>query len=409
MPELRLGKPIWLPSAAARRRQTYGALHGHHEVDVAIVGGGLTGSVVAALFAEAGVRIAVLERGRVGHGSTAASTALLLQQPDKGLVDLGRRYGTAASRRIWRLSHGAVGDFVDTLQRLRIECDLVACDAVYYTSKAERLRELRSEHRSRHAAGFKGTWLTSAALRRLTGISGHGAIRTSGNAQLDPFKACLGLLRFARGAGARIYERSEIVTIEQARDGVRVVSRGGTVTAARVIVATGYATPEFQPLVGRFRLHHTYVLATNPIDGRQRKNLGVGTMMFWDTDRPYHYGRWTPDKRLLLGGGDRPVVAERLREAAFRKATRDLREHFETVLPPIAEVGIDYAWEGLFAMTPDGLPYIGPHRRYPRHLFALGYGGNGMTFGFLAARMLLEQWRGITSPDHQLFAFGRHK
>ena len=60
-------------------------------------------------------------------------------------------------------------------------------------------------------------------------------------------------------------------------------------------------------------------------------------------------------------------------------------------------------------MTPDGLPYIGPHQRYPNHLFALGYGGNGMTFGFLAARMLLEQWQGVHSADHDLFAFGRHR
>jgi glycine/D-amino acid oxidase-like deaminating enzyme len=58
-------------------------------------------------------------------------------------------------------------------------------------------------------------------------------------------------------------------------------------------------------------------------------------------------------------------------------------------------------------MTPDSLPYIGPHQRYPGHLFALGYGGNGMTFGLLAARMLREQWQGVESPDHQLFAFGR--
>jgi glycine/D-amino acid oxidase-like deaminating enzyme len=58
-------------------------------------------------------------------------------------------------------------------------------------------------------------------------------------------------------------------------------------------------------------------------------------------------------------------------------------------------------------MTPDSLPYIGPHRRYPHHWFALGYGGNGMTFGFLAARLLLERWRGVQSRDHALFEFGR--
>ena len=58
-------------------------------------------------------------------------------------------------------------------------------------------------------------------------------------------------------------------------------------------------------------------------------------------------------------------------------------------------------------MTPDSLPYIGPHRRYPRHAFALGYGGNGMTFAALAARILVEQWRGVASTDHELFAFNR--
>jgi glycine/D-amino acid oxidase-like deaminating enzyme len=65
------------------------------------------------------------------------------------------------------------------------------------------------------------------------------------------------------------------------------------------------------------------------------------------------------------------------------------------------------AWEGLFAMTPDSLPYLGPHRRYPRHWFALGYSGNGMTFGFLAARLFLERWEDRVSRDHALFEFGR--
>jgi glycine/D-amino acid oxidase-like deaminating enzyme len=96
------------------------------------------------------------------------------------------------------------------------------------------------------------------------------------------------------------------------------------------------------------------------------------------------------------------------RSAELRsQATRELREHFEGLLPALVDVGFRQAWEGLFASTPDGLPYIGAHPRYPRHLFALGYGGNGMTFGALAARLLLETWQGVRSPDHALFAFSR--
>jgi glycine/D-amino acid oxidase-like deaminating enzyme len=172
-----------------------------------------------------------------------------------------------------------------------------------------------------------------------------------------------------------------------------------------VVIATGYATPAWQPSVGRFRLHRTYVMATPALSRTERARLGLGDVMLWDTERPYHYMRWTKDRRLLLGGGDRPLTAQRA--AAFRHATSELDQYYRRLLPALADIGIERAWDGVFATTPDGLPYIGRHSRYPRRLFALGYGGNGMTFGFLAAQMLLEQWRGVRSSDHALFGFGR--
>jgi glycine/D-amino acid oxidase-like deaminating enzyme len=160
-------------------------------------------------------------------------------------------------------------------------------------------------------------------------------------------------------------------------------------------------------LAGRFRMYRTYVLATEPMGVAQRRDLGLRDVMVWDTERPYHYARWTPGHRLLLGGGDRRVRPGQRRRQQFEGATRELRDYFETRLPALATIKTEFAWEGLFAMTPDSLPYVGSHRRYPGHWFALGYGGNGMTFGFLAARLLLEQWQGVNSQDHALFAFDR--
>jgi glycine/D-amino acid oxidase-like deaminating enzyme len=154
-------------------------------------------------------------------------------------------------------------------------------------------------------------------------------------------------------------------------------------------------------------MFRTYVLATEPLGAKERDDLGLSDVMVWDTERPYHYARWTPDRRLLLGGGDRPVRPGAGRHRQFQAASSELREYFESLLPALATVEISSAWEGLFAMTADGLPYIGPHRRYPAHWFALGYGGNGMTFGILAARLLLERWQGAKSRDHGLFAFDR--
>ena len=130
--------------------------------------------------------------------------------------------------------------------------------------------------------------------------------------------------------------------------------------------------------------------------------------MLWDTARPYHYVRWTSDRRLLLGGEDHPVKPGASASVAICRRDRARSANTsKSLFPALGDVGIDTAWEGLFAMTPDSLPYIGPHRRYPRHAFALGYGGNGMTFAALAARILVEQWRGVASPDHALFAFNR--
>lgn len=404
-PELRRGRTVWLGRTTSVPK--YPVLRGRHETDVAIVGGGLTGAMTAEAFVRAGARVAVVEAERVGRGSTAASTALLLQEPDYDLGALSARFGARKARRVWRLSQDAARDFIDTVRRLRIHCDLRERDSLYYTLSDERAVALQRELRSRQRAGFEGEWLDADAFEQTSGIRGAGAIRTRGNAQLNPVAATFGLLEAAVANGADVFERTSINRIRQFGDGVRLYSSRGQLDARQVVIATGYATRYFRPLAGRFKMRHTYVLATPPIPKRLRRSIGMGDVLLWDTERPYHYVRWTDDYRLLLGGEDRPVKPGARRDAQFTTATSELRDYFEKVLPSFGELPVDFAWEGLFAMTPDGLPYIGPHRRYPRHAFALGYGGNGMTFAALAARILVEQWRGMNSADHQLFAFSR--
>ena len=351
----------------------------------------------------------LVEGARIGRGSTSASTALLMQEPDEDFTVLARHYGTARAARIWQLSLEATRALISTLTRLRIKCDLVRRDSVYYAQSAEHFRRLRDEHRQRRAAGFGGRWLEADAVRRAVGFEAPGAIRTRGNAQIDPFAACVGLLREAARRGARIFERSPVVATHAAQTGVAVETRRACVRADRVIVATGYATPFFKPLQARFRMMNTYVIGTTPLTAAERRHLRLGSVMMWDTERPYHYARWAPGHRLLCAGGDRPMVTGARRAAALEEGAREVRDHFVRLYPSLADVTFEYRWEGLFATTPDGLPYIGPHRRYPRHLFALGYGGNGMTFGFLASKLLLEHCSNGSSPDQALFAFSRHR
>ena len=367
----------------------------------------MTGALVAHAFASAGVPTTVLEAAVVARGSTAASSALLLKEPDLELAELTKRYGSRGGQRIWELSRQSVDQLVALLKRLRIRCDLKTRDTVYYATTADAADRLRHECDLRARSGFDAEWLGPAQLRGVTGIAGHGAILSKGSAQFDPYRACVGVLRSAAAAGARVFERSEVRRIEKVRRRVRIRTRQGTLDADRVVIATGYATPRFRPLAGRFRMYRTYVLATEPIDRDRRDDVGLADVMVWDTERPYHYARWTPGHRLLLGGEDRLVQPRQRRRQQFTSASRDLRAYFEARFPALGAVRTDFAWEGLFAMTSDGLPYIGPHRRYPGHWFALGYGGNGMTFGFLAARLLLERWQGLQSRDHALFEFAR--
>lgn len=402
---LRLGQPIWLRNAAKRRR--YPMLRGHYQNEVVVVGGGMTGAIIANAFAAHGISVALVEANQVAHGSTAASSALLLQEPDLGLGDLSKRYGRKEGRRIWQLGHEAVRDFTRMLRHLRTPCELKTRDSIYYATEVAGVERLHEEFLLRTKAGFQAEWLSPGALRRLTGISGRGAVRTHGSAQFDPYRACLGVLRSAALSGAEIFERSPITRIDGDRHQVRVHTRDGSIDARRVVIATGYATHYFRPLAGRFRMYRTYVLSTQRLNDRQRDEIGLADVMIWDTERPYHYARWTLDHRLLLGGGDRLVRPGQHRQSQFTIATRELLADFEELFPALATLNVDNAWEGLFAVTPDSLPYIGPHKRYPGHWFALGYGGNGMTFGFLAARLLLEQWQGVRSADHALFAFDR--
>ena len=400
---LRAGQPIWLSRQPPRRR--FPRCRGRQEAGIVVVGGGITGVLIAEASARAGVAVVLLEAGLVGRGSTAASSALLLREPDISYRTLLARHGAAAGGRMWRLCHDGVRDFVATIRRLRISCDLEESDAVYVARTAKAARELEHEFASRCRGGVAGRWLAPAALRALTRIDGGGAIRTSGHAQFDPYKACLGLAQAAVAAGARIFERSPVSRIRSDGTRVHVESAGGTAVASRVVIATGYATPQFRPLTARFRMYRTYVLATQRLTASERNRIGFGRAMLWDSERPYHYARWTPDGRLLLGGGDRPVGPRRRDD--FRAATRQLRDDFLQLLPGLAPIRIESAWEGLFAQTPDSFPYIGLHRRYPRHLFALGYGGNGMAFSTLAARLLLDHCLGGKPPDLDLFAFSR--
>ena len=153
---LRHGRPLWLDQPGPKRK--YPKHRGHLDVDVVIVGGGITGAICAYLFADAGVRVALLECNRIAQGSTLASTALLMQEPDRDFRDLARRFGRKKVREIWRSLARATGDLSTTIRALKLRAGLCACDSVYFTSDPRKVATLRKEFDARKAAGLPGRW-----------------------------------------------------------------------------------------------------------------------------------------------------------------------------------------------------------------------------------------------------------
>jgi glycine/D-amino acid oxidase-like deaminating enzyme len=405
MSRLRRGESLWLDARNVEPVRA-SALRGHHHADLVVIGGGITGCAVAHRLASAGAQVVLIEAARIGRGSTAASTALLMQEPDADFTDLAGRYGASEARLVWEAGRRAVRGLVRTLKRLHGAPRAESRPSIYFTRREEHVRALKKELEARHRAGIAGEWLTGAKLRRVAGLTAAGGILTRGNAQVDPYAACITFARAALRAGARLHEDTRAHTIRQRGGGVEVDTGRARISAPWVVIATGYATPEFRPLAGRFRLSDTYVVASPPLDRAARAAIGMRDVMLWDTERPYHYARWTHDYRLVFGGHDQPHRRKTTPATIDRRISALLNERHE-LFPAGRGIDCDYAWEGLFATTPDGLPYIGTHRRYPRHLFALGYGGNGMTFGFLAAQIIARMVQGKPEAADSLFRFGR--
>lgn len=406
---LRYGLPPWIARGIAPAAPRFAPLRRDLETDVVIVGGGVTGVACAYFFAREGIKTVLLDRARIGRGSTAASTAMIMHETDADLVELVERYGRRAARKIWGASRRAVTDLVATARRLHIQCRLEPQESIYYTTDAADLQRLQTEYRMRREFGLPARWLSSVRVRERLGFDCRGAIRSDGNAALDPYRLCLGLIRSAVREGAAIHEDTYVRAIKFDRRGVDIRAPKATIRAKKVIIATGYATREWKRLLGRFKMMETFAIGTPPLSGERRRALGLrgAPVMTWNTDRPYLYLRWTPDHRILIGGFDIPHRGGRVRPGLIPPRSAALMYELVKLYPELVGIQPEFAWEGLFATTADSLPFIGPHRHFPHHLFALGYGGNGMAFAFLAARLLLRRYKGEHTKDDELFGFAR--
>jgi glycine/D-amino acid oxidase-like deaminating enzyme len=268
-------------------------------------------------------------------------------------------------------------------------------------------KSLRRESDARAKAHLDGTWLSPKQLKAIGAPETPGAIRMRDAFGLDPYRACLGLAAAAASRGAVLFEHSRVKKVNVARRHVDVIADGGTVRAGTVIVTTGTAGLEFKQLRRHFKRRERYLVLTEPLPAPVRKQLGRRDATFSDTATPRHRVRWMSDDRILIGGAEQAETPERKRLPVLMQRTGQLMYELLTMFPMISGLMPEYGWELVSGETADGLMYIGPHRNHPRHLFALGSGGDSVNGAFLAARILVRALQGNAEKDDAIWGFTR--
>jgi glycine/D-amino acid oxidase-like deaminating enzyme len=376
-------------------------------VEVAILGGGLTGCSTAYVFAAAGVRVALVEANRIGQGGSATCPGLLRLEPAVPFDALKDRHGLRVARHLWQSFRRAGLDMAATIRRLRIRCELVPDAALRVGLSNGDERMLRHEMASMRAAGVEGSWLTPARLRQETGLTGIGAIRSAGDAFVDPYRAALGLAAEAAKRRAHVFERTPVTRIRTGRRGVEFLTDGGVIRADTVVIASHRPLPAFHPLRRHFESRDAFCVLTAPVPSFVRREFGRSRAIVIDHDEPPHIFRRTSDERVLFLGADRPSVPARTREKAMVQRTGQLMYELSKLYPAIAGIRPEYGWFVPVSVAPDEFVCIGPHRNYPRHLFAFGSGHNGVASAHLAARVLLRHYLGTPDKGDELFGFAR--
>ncbi len=395
--DLRTGVPVWLPDGD---RGGLGALPTESiNTDVAIIGGGISGALLADAALAAGREVVVLDRRGFSLGSTAASTALLQFELDTPLTVLSERIGKERAARAWWRSASAVDALRGRIADLGLRCGFRERNTAYLPGNVLDAAGLRDEAQARARIGLRSQYVDADALRDLTGIERPGAIWSAGAGELDPVKLTRGLWRSAVDRGARLLAPADVLDIAPTRQGVTLSVEGGIeVRAKHVALATGYELAKILKPKG-YKVITTWAMATWP----QKRSLWPSRCLIWEAADPYLYLRTTLDNRILIGGEDEEFSDDQARDRLIPRKIETLRRKLSKLMPE-ADDRVDFSWTGCFGASSTSMPAIGPVPGAERCFAVLGYGGNGITFSMIAAQMFQRMLLGIDDPDAELFA-----
>ncbi len=392
----------WLQQPMPR----FAPLQQNLSVDVVVVGGGITGLTAAWMLRRAGQRVALIERGRIGGMDTGHTTAHLTCVTDTRLHQLVRRFGESGARAIWKAGATAIDQIAALVQEIGTDCGFRRLPGYLHVplpfsargTAGREIEQLREDAALAVQLGFDARFVERVPQHDVPGVC------FGDQAAFDPGRYLAALLRQLPGHYCHVFEDTALDGIEH---GPRRVFAGGyEIRCDYIVLAT------HNPLGGslgalragmfqtKLSLYTSYALGARVPPGT------LPDVLFWDTADPYDYLRIEPrrDHQLVIFGGADAKTGQEDDTLAFDELERRLAER-------LPQAQVVQRWLGQVVETDDGLPYIGEHS--PGEFIATGFGGNGFTFGTLAASMACDAfldranpWTGLLRVDRKPFHGG---
>ena len=397
--DLYSGIPYWI--AKNELSNEYNPLRENETFEVAVIGSGITGALVSDALCRAGIRCCVVDKRSLSTGSSCASTALLQYEIDVPLCRMAEMMPEADALEAYRSCLRSIGELKEILDRAGVDAAFEQVPSIFYASNRKGLRGIREEYNIRTKYGLPVDYLTGKELRKRTGIKAPGALANNVSAQVDAYRAAQGLLaRNRQQHNLTVFTHTEICDWKRTKEGYLLTSGEGKTIACRyVVVAAGFEAAPFLP-EKLMQLTTTFAIVSQPVDSA---DLWWKRSLIWETRELYLYIRTDDSNRILVGGEDININQPEMRKFLLKKKSAVLEKKFKKLFPRIPFV-TEMAWAGTFSSTKDGLPLIGALHGNPRMLYALGYGGNGITFSVIASQILTKAIQGETDPKAHIFS-----
>ena len=400
--DLKSNEPFWLVKNGILN--SYPSLKETVECEVLVIGGGITGSLIAHQMVKDGYETVLIDRREIGNGSTSATTSMLQYEIDVPLYELIDQIGEEGAVKAYKACSQSIEDLDKITQELNSEAGFERKESLYYASKKKDVSWLKKEFEARKNAGFNIKWIEKEEiLERYEFENTFGGILSSQGASVDAFHLAHELLAFNSKKGLRVYDKTEMDSVE-VKKGFNLVTTKTRqkIKAQKIIYAIGYESAHL--IKEKFvDLKSTFAMVSE-IDEKGSEKLN--NTLFWNTSDPYLYMRTTSDGRVLIGGGDEDFRDPEKRDAMIDKKEKEILRDLKDLLPNY-HFYTDFTWAGTFGETKDGLPYIGEHKDFPNSYFVLGFGGNGITFSVTGMEMASAFLKNKNHPLTEYFKFGR--